>query len=259
MKLVQLQCPHCGANLEVGDQIEQFICNYCGNAFVVDQEIQKHEVKIDDAKGLGKELEKGRREASDAATSELVEKLGALLNHLKTLEKKNNEFERLKKYLEQGKKSYLIPLYISIGMAAIHGMIFFSTMIKAITGKGSFSGIPGLLISAAIFVGIPYAVSFMNKRNYEKACVDFEEASRDLEEYNRATSGSFDMSIIPPDYTSVNAIEFLYRALRNQRAKTVQEAVNLYEDELHKSRMEELQVANIQASLLSAQANSKNR
>ena len=54
------------------------------------------------------------------------------------------------------------------------------------------------------------------------------------------------MDVIPPDYRYRQAMTFFYNALKNQRAMTMQEAVNLYEDYLHKNRMEQMQAEQIQ-------------
>ena len=43
----------------------------------------------------------------------------------------------------------------------------------------------------------------------------------------------------PMDYDSIEAVDFFLAAVRNHRATTVQEMVNLYETEMHQRRMEE--------------------
>lgn len=42
----------------------------------------------------------------------------------------------------------------------------------------------------------------------------------------------------PMDYDNINAVNFFLVAVRNHRASTVQEMVNLYENEMHQRRME---------------------
>jgi hypothetical protein len=46
-----------------------------------------------------------------------------------------------------------------------------------------------------------------------------------------------DISILPPNYRFYNAAAFFYHAFTNQRAFTMQQAVNLYEDETRKDQM----------------------
>lgn len=45
----------------------------------------------------------------------------------------------------------------------------------------------------------------------------------------------------PPAYCYVDAAEFLLQAVQNYRADTMKEAMNLYEDTMHKNRMEQAQ------------------
>ena len=42
----------------------------------------------------------------------------------------------------------------------------------------------------------------------------------------------------PGDYCSVDAAEFFYNAIKNYRADSIKEAINLYENTLHQRRME---------------------
>lgn len=42
----------------------------------------------------------------------------------------------------------------------------------------------------------------------------------------------------PMDYDNIEAVDFFFAAVRNHRAATVQEMVNLYETEMHQRRME---------------------
>ncbi|MBE6724964.1 MAG: hypothetical protein E7576_07190 [Ruminococcaceae bacterium] len=36
INLIKLECPHCGANLEVKDDVRQCFCTYCGMKIVID-------------------------------------------------------------------------------------------------------------------------------------------------------------------------------------------------------------------------------
>ena len=44
MKLVELDCPKCGAKLQVNEELTKCTCNYCGNEILIDNE--QREVKI---------------------------------------------------------------------------------------------------------------------------------------------------------------------------------------------------------------------
>lgn len=46
MKLIKLQCPSCGANLEVNGELKSFTCNFCGTVTLFDDEIIRVEHRI---------------------------------------------------------------------------------------------------------------------------------------------------------------------------------------------------------------------
>lgn len=58
-----------------------------------------------------------------------------------------------------------------------------------------------------------------------------------------------DLTVIPPDYQYPLAIEYIYSCIRNQRAASMGEAINLYEDQLHKWRMEQMQSKLVEMSM----------
>lgn len=47
MKLIKLECSNCGANLEVNEELKNIFCNYCGQNYVLDDEIIKVEHILD--------------------------------------------------------------------------------------------------------------------------------------------------------------------------------------------------------------------
>lgn len=61
MRIVQLTCPSCGANLNVDVDNKQAHCQFCGATFPVDDEVLH--VHYDNAGQAGYEFEKGRQQA----------------------------------------------------------------------------------------------------------------------------------------------------------------------------------------------------
>ena len=41
MKLVVIKCPNCHADVEVNKELEEAVCNYCGNKFLIEDN-RKH-------------------------------------------------------------------------------------------------------------------------------------------------------------------------------------------------------------------------
>ncbi len=49
MELINIKCPNCGANLDVNQELEEFVCNYCGTKSLIDDEGAKI-TRIENAK-----------------------------------------------------------------------------------------------------------------------------------------------------------------------------------------------------------------
>ena len=65
MKLINMICPHCGAQLEIEEGRKQAYCGHCGSKLLIDDEVIHH--KIDDAEEAGYKFEKGRQKAQAEA------------------------------------------------------------------------------------------------------------------------------------------------------------------------------------------------
>lgn len=63
MKLIEIKCPNCGADLHVSPKAKSAKCEYCNHDFVIDDEIIKVEHYLKDAEQAGYEFEKGRQRA----------------------------------------------------------------------------------------------------------------------------------------------------------------------------------------------------
>ena len=61
MRLVELKCKNCGANLEIDEGEEIVNCPYCNATYKIDDEAQH--IKYDDMENSGYEFEKGRIKA----------------------------------------------------------------------------------------------------------------------------------------------------------------------------------------------------
>ena len=106
--------------------------------------------------------------------------------------------------------------------------------------------IPTLMFIAAflILVAISCFASYLSKKSaLQKSKERIETAKKNLAAINRnlydiASTIKNDIAVLPPDYQYSMAAEYIYSCLRNQRANTIGEAINLYEDQLHKWRVE---------------------
>lgn len=68
MRLVDVNCPSCGAQLRINSEDRVAECPYCGHRFLIDDEVQH--IQYDNAEQAGYEFEKGRQKAQREAYRE---------------------------------------------------------------------------------------------------------------------------------------------------------------------------------------------
>lgn len=141
--------------------------------------------------------------------------------------------------VQRGKKSKLKTAAI-----AIVGFCLVATLYMLITGLDLFIGMIVLLLMAAV-IGVEYAVITGKNRQvaaYNKK-VDEDNAlvqGKRTAIYNQYVALQKELSAkapqwFPPDYYNMGALEFFINAVRNSRADSVKEMVNLFEaDNQHK-------------------------
>ena len=65
MKLVDVSCPHCGANMKDTDNARTVHCDYCNHDFLIDDEVIQINHRFENAEQAGYEFEKGRQRYKD--------------------------------------------------------------------------------------------------------------------------------------------------------------------------------------------------
>ena len=59
MKIINLKCSQCGADMKIYGDSPIVKCEYCGNQMIIDDEVQRSEVTIKGGYSLGREFAKG--------------------------------------------------------------------------------------------------------------------------------------------------------------------------------------------------------
>ncbi len=72
MKLIALNCPSCGAQLQVDSERTRVFCSYCGAQIYIDDEVQRieHKIEYSNAEEAGYQFEKGRQKAMAEAAQQ---------------------------------------------------------------------------------------------------------------------------------------------------------------------------------------------
>lgn len=63
MRLIDIQCPSCGANMKANSELKKAVCNFCGHEILIDDE--KIDISISNGEQFGYEQELGRQKARD--------------------------------------------------------------------------------------------------------------------------------------------------------------------------------------------------
>lgn len=72
MKLIDMTCPKCGAQMLVGMDKEMLFCSHCGGKLMIDNEVQH--VAYDNAGDAGYQFERGRIQAQQEAMRAMDER-----------------------------------------------------------------------------------------------------------------------------------------------------------------------------------------
>lgn len=168
-------------------------------------------------------------------------------------EKASADLERIKKFFSYKKKHNPYPSCIFSSFFIVFGLPILNFICAwylysfkgAVEQFRSFSTLIFISIIVFIFVSVIWIIMsyFSKKSQLSKLENKLQNKKDELASINRnlydiATTIKDKITILPPDYQYSMAAEYIYSCLRNQRANTIGEAVNLYEDQLHKWRVE---------------------
>ena len=242
MKLIDLTCPGCGAVIKVNSELSRGLCNFCGKEFIIDDEVQRMEIVN------GKELgfqQQGRLEAVEKNREALLTDLQEALQVQKDYDELSRALLRKKRtYKQKGNTSgtEIAIVVIGIVIACILGQIISGYIpIEGLDMLPTYiTGI--LLIPIGMFVA---ALIKNGRKNNEQTCNLLLAEIEELELKWKETEEKYEekIAIIPKDYRNISAIDSFYKFVSNRRADDLKQAVNLYEEELHRQRVEKTQAA----------------
>ena len=220
MALKPLKCPECGANIELDDTREFGFCNFCGTKVMLKEVIEVHHKGLSDYDRRQEQIEEMQRirDYVNRRCEDYTE-LGSLRNLLNT---------HKPEFMAQTSWNVVI-----IGVILI-GFIWFIDAI--VTGE-----FPVLGLSCIIASSILYAVhkkAYKEDLEYKTELIEtINIRNDDLREYYEA----YKNCPVGMEYFCPSTIDKLYNLMKSGRADTIKEAINVYEDDKHKDRMEQQQ------------------
>lgn len=163
-----------------------------------------------------------------------------------------SEFERIVKDIDTQKKKkpsvefkvFVTKLPMILGFPAVCWILYTILNIRAL-----LSGMSYIFLVQALSFFIPVGIFVMyfmpiisKEKNRQIQGID--EKISDLEYRRNELANELYgplTAYVPPDYQYSYAISSMYEYFVNMRARNITEAINLYEDELHKKKMESMQ------------------
>lgn len=249
MELQTLKCPDCSGRVYIHHSQNRARCEYCGRMFLLKDNLEKIEIVQSKPRQFGSELDSGSMEPQSFVLPEvLADRIMSLRQPLKdlaaletTLSDSSIKFDTYSTKLSEdntlaGKlKVFILPIVIFTFIYAI------SSNESTQTNSLILGGVLALLSLILTLLIRRLRLSLLtNKTKTSKAqCLDLQSKIRSLKERH-------DFNLIPDDYRNDEDLAFLINSLKTHRARTIEQAINLYEDMKHKQRMEDYQRTQIE-------------
>ena len=228
MKIVEIKCPACGAGLKADLSREVMFCENCGKRLLLDDEVQRSTVSIENAKEAGYDFERGRMNARSDISRDQSDKVQRMIDTLPEYRRLKEECDRLNNQLMRDKKeseggsslpSRILP-YIIAAAIAFYGI--------SSIGQKNFAGFLYILVA----MGIVVMISRSRRSRKEKIEERIETTRTTMQDkaakVDIATKDS-GLGLIPEEYRTIECLEYIRGALLAQAVNTIPQAVRNYE------------------------------
>lgn len=242
MKLTALECPKCNAPLEINPESTYVTCNCCGCRFMIDSESGKAIPDSEDVYKMGYAFERGRYERQSQECRNLANKVKVLKKPIMELQARKSTLEFLSAQISslKAKQQQQASFIGKIKTFQIPAYLLAATILLSVLGIGIGITFAGIIASAILF----WIMSLKRKKDQEAVSNLIQQNSEALaktrNEIHLITT-TYEIELIPEKYHTETAIDYICEVLCNQRAFNISQALNLYEDDMHKKRMENFQ------------------
>lgn len=245
MKLITLECPKCGAQLDVNYALSYIECKYCGHRFGLYDEAKPSIIEIVNPRKPEEDSQKPedtRLKPEDDAKQcyRLAKQVKDLIPPICILNDLASELKKLceeRKCLKEKEKAVcdprtkmkllIIPLCIAFLVVLLslyqnmHLWILVGGVLLSI-----FSFFLGNIIRNIKRIKIRKQIDEKNVQ-----CIRIQNEIQNIKQENL-------IYMIPKRYRSAEKLEAIYNILNDHRAGTIRQAINVYEDDQYKNRME---------------------
>lgn len=237
MQLLSMECPGCGAHLEINPTLKEAYCQYCGTKLLIDG---MQATNILGQPVADEHLLQMLREVSPLISKkeELESSLTAQKDDLESTQSRINS-KTVSKIIfnPQYEQIYKIVLLICTAMIFI-SILFVQSL-----------GLAFVFVLATIAMWQLYknTVNYRGELNHLTSTKDsIKQLEKDMAEIEEKLK-PYNIDVIPSQYRNGTALKFIYNALNSQRATTMQQAINLYEEDKRNRRFDEIQEQQLQS------------
>ena len=225
MHVTSLICPNCNAPLPT-ERTGFTFCPYCGHKVVVEEETVR--MRFDNAYEAGKDFERGRQDAEDReANYALADKLERTRKKLLRIDNLTECISETSKSLQSMKETRIgIGWWIAVGFVALLFM-------RSSTWISIFILVAGF---GSIYMANKKKKQVSDSIRWEKEDA-IESMSQELDELK---DSEFAISL-PRKYMQVDVLDQLHSIVLSCRAYTLRQAINCYEEDLHRRAVEKLE------------------
>ena len=259
MKIMNMECPCCGAKLNVDADRSLNFCEFCGS-----------QIAVESARSQGYDMEMGRQKAARQEALSAAEKLGELKEPFINLRKYDDGAKNLSRMVADldRKEASLIKnkTFNIVKTPLIVALVFWIILGMAKAPFGVW-----LLFALIAILSIPLSgVLYENKCKSVASQIDQHEGNlvaniKKVEEY-KAIMDKYPDIRIPEKYHNERAIEYIRNALLNNQASTLGQAIAMCDEKnerMKQMELQEKQIALQQQQIAELQAlkaqNQKNR
>lgn len=225
MRIVDLTCPGCGAPLSAKGDRKYIFCTYCGKQIFLDDTVN---VRFSNAYEAGREFERGRQSAAQQGPNmELATKLRKVRDRMAQREELERQIELAQGVLVSAKTAKIDMAGFIIAVIIV---VLLALMVH-----------PALAI-LCLCGGIAALIAVYNGKKRKKLAAVAEKQAHLTElvrQKDKIPRDSLGINL-SEKYMTVQALSSLYELVVNERAYTLQQAINLYEDRVHQRKMERL-------------------
>ena len=233
MQFAEMKCPNCGAEIKIDRSRKEAYCESCGTKLFVED--------IQSTNQLGQPV-------ADASLVDLLKNVAPLYSEKASMDSQIKEKEDSIKLYQSKANSIKLPFY---NVEYLNIYLIAAVVCGVLTLIGLYANAYMFLLCGALTVGAVYM--YLNTKEKQAVMQEIVKNQSDISDLKKASDdvdrklSEYAIDAIPQQYRQSEAIIFFCGVLENQRANTMQQAINLYEEDKRNKKNIEIQEAQLKS------------